>query len=71
MQAENADEAIREIAAILAAGILRLRPRAALPSPEKPDNSAPNCLDVRPETVLTVPHGFTVPRHRERSDPCD
>jgi hypothetical protein len=66
------DQRLRELAAILATGILRLHARAALPTPEKPENPRPNCLEVRAETVPSVPHGFTVPRLREtRSEPCD
>jgi hypothetical protein len=50
----------REIARILAAGILRLRARAALApakSLEKPENSAANCLEVSSETVLSGQRG--------------
>jgi len=64
-----ADERLHEVGRILAAGILRLRARAALPTPEEPDESRPNCLEVRSETVLSGPLEFTVPRHRERSEP--
>jgi hypothetical protein len=50
----------RDIAAILAAGILRLRARAALTSAkslEKPENSAANCLEVSAKTVLSGHRG--------------
>jgi hypothetical protein len=65
----DAADRLREISAILAAGILRLRARAALPTPQQPENPAHNCLDVRSPAVLSGPHEFTVPRHRERSEP--
>ena len=50
----------REIASILAAGILRLRARAALAPATglgKTENSAPNCLEVPPKTVLSGHRG--------------
>jgi hypothetical protein len=50
----------RDIAAILAAGILRLRARAALaPTFDlgKTENSAPNCLEVSGQTVLSGHQG--------------
>jgi len=62
---------LEEVAFILAAGILRLHARAALPTPKRPDENGPNCLEVRSERVLSGPLEFTVPRHRERSEPCD
>jgi hypothetical protein len=43
----TADERLREVAGILAAGILRLHSRAALQ----------DCLEVPTETVLTVHRG--------------
>ena len=50
-----------ELAAIFAAGILRLRARAALPSdtspPEISPDSAAERLEVPAETVLSVVHG--------------
>jgi hypothetical protein len=50
----------REVATILAAAVVRLRLRAALPGPdpgaEKPPESAPNCLEVSNRTRLSV-HG--------------
>jgi len=52
----TADQRRCEIAGILAAGILRLRSRDALlveKSQEKPAESAPNCLEVIDETVLS------------------
>jgi hypothetical protein len=52
----TADQRRREVAGILAAGILRLRSRAALlvqTALEKPENSAPNCLEVPDETRLS------------------
>jgi hypothetical protein len=58
------DERLREVAAILAAGILRLRARTALPAdpdehpgPENPRETGQDCLEVRPETVLSVHAG--------------
>lgn len=60
----TADERLREVAAILAAGVLRLHSRAALPDdsnrnsgPESPPDAEPNCLEVPGETVLTVHTG--------------
>ncbi|MFL5240589.1 MAG: hypothetical protein ACJ8FY_00650 [Gemmataceae bacterium] len=54
--AMTAHERLSEVAAILAAGILRLHSRAALPT--KPDqDSVQDCLEVPTETVLTVHSG--------------
>jgi hypothetical protein len=53
----------RAIARILAAGVLRLGARAALPDPATISfpkiltESGPNCLEVLPETRLTVHDG--------------
>lgn len=59
--AMTADERLREVARILAAGILRLRSRAALPDdpaqhsgPKNPLDSGPGCLELPDETVLSV-----------------
>ncbi len=53
-----------EMAGILATGILRLHARAALPEgaaeqsvPENLPESAPSCLEVSDETVLSVHNG--------------
>jgi hypothetical protein len=61
------DQRLREIARILAAGVLRLRARVAippasvqLPGPQILLESSPICLEVPPETVLSGPHGLTV-----------
>lgn len=54
------DERLREVAAILAAGVLRLRQRAALPpekAPEKPAELPAAGLEVPEETVLSVHTG--------------
>lgn len=57
------DERRAEIASILAAGILRLRARAALPGDETAGNgedlgeNVSSCLEVSSETVLSVQHG--------------
>ena len=42
------EQQLREVARILAAGVLRLRARVALPPPvpEKPPETAPNGLEV-------------------------
>jgi hypothetical protein len=54
------DERRRAVARILAAGVLRLRDRAALPDPAAPPapkdltESDQNCLEVPAETRLTV-----------------
>jgi hypothetical protein len=60
----TADERLREVAAILAAGILRLRSRAALPTdpgqvfgPKNLPESGQDCLEVCGETVLSVHRG--------------
>jgi hypothetical protein len=57
------DERLSEVAGILAAGILRLRARAALPEepgdsddPENRDERGVSCLEVSAETVLSVNH---------------
>lgn len=56
----TADERFREVAGIFAAAVLRLGLRSALiaddPGPEKPTNLALSCLEVSPDTVLSV-HG--------------
>lgn len=55
------DERLSAVANILAAGILRLRSRAALRDPaaksENPLESGPACLDVSSKTVLSVHAG--------------
>jgi hypothetical protein len=58
------DDRLREIAGLLAAGILRLRCRAALgagpasgPGPRNPPDSSLNCLEVSRETRLSVQTG--------------
>lgn len=54
------DERLREVASILAAGVLRLRQRAALPTHDaqkkSPESSAAG-LEVPDETVLSVHTG--------------
>jgi hypothetical protein len=58
------DERRSEVAGILAAGVLRLSARAALPgdarelpAPKNPAESASSCLEVPGETVLSVHNG--------------
>lgn len=54
-----------EIAAILAAGVLRLHARAALAPGVNPDQSLDSGrqdLELSPETVLSVSRELTVPR---------
>ena len=54
------DERFREVATILAAGVLRLRQRAALPTDDrqgKPPESSTAGLEVLHETVLSVHTG--------------
>lgn len=58
------DERLREVASIFAAGLLRLRARVALPTEPGQDSDAKNlpkssqdCLEVSPETVLSVHTG--------------
>jgi hypothetical protein len=55
------DERFREIAGILAAGVRRLRDRAALhvdqPNPKKTSQASKTPLEVAPETVLSVHDG--------------
>lgn len=54
------DERLREVATILAAGVLRLRQRAALPTDDaqkKPSELSAAGLEVPGETVLSVHTG--------------
>jgi hypothetical protein len=57
------DQRLREVARILAAGVLRLRAQAAgpaptqLPGPQILPESGPNSLEVPPKTVLSVHTG--------------
>lgn len=54
------DERLREVASILAAGVLRLRQRAALPTDDfqkKPSGLVADGLEVRDGTVLSVHTG--------------
>lgn len=67
------DDSLREIARILAAGILRLRAREALPAEQLADgknlpNSGQDCLEVSDKTVLSVHTGKRFPRLPERSE---
>jgi hypothetical protein len=60
VEAPSGGEQIRAVARILAAGVLRLRARAALTgdaSPKNPENSASAGLEVRAETRLSVQRG--------------
>lgn len=56
----TAAERFRELASILAAAVIRLSARSALPAddsgPEISPNLALSCLEVSPDTVLSV-HG--------------
>ncbi|GIW90600.1 MAG: hypothetical protein KatS3mg109_1032 [Pirellulaceae bacterium] len=55
-----ADERLHEVAGILAAGVLRLHSRVALPAhaqdsgPRKPPEPGEDCLEVPGKTVLSV-----------------
>ena len=58
------DERLAELADILAAGVLRLRARAALSgaasgevAPKESDRGGVSCLEVPTETVLSVHDG--------------
>jgi hypothetical protein len=58
------DERLREIAAVFAAGFLRLRDRpdpdpvsAPPAAPEKPSDSGPDCLEGSADTSVTVQAG--------------
>lgn len=54
------EQRLADIAAILAAGILRLRDRQSLPvakQARKPGDSAAGRLELSGETVLSVVHG--------------
>lgn len=56
----TSDERLREVASILAAGVLRLRRRAALPTDDSRKQSAKSSaagLEVSNETVLSVHTG--------------
>ena len=67
---------VLEVAAILAAGVIRLRSRVALPvAPDEhsavkvlPD-SGQDCLELPGETVLSVTRGVNGSRDRERRTP--
>jgi hypothetical protein len=61
-----ANERLRDIAAILAEGVLRLHSRAALVATgdqasgaENSPNSSLNCLELPSESRLSGPHGLT------------
>jgi hypothetical protein len=47
------EDRFREVAAVLAAGLLRIHARAPAAVPEKSLNSSPNCLELPVETVLS------------------
>ena len=64
------DEIFDKHASIFAAAILRLCQRAALVTSATPTDTK-TCLEVPAETVLSGPLEFTVPRPRDRSEPCD
>lgn len=55
------DERLFHVASILAAGVLRLRGRAAIKggdaAPERLPDSGPACLEMSEETVLSVHTG--------------
>jgi hypothetical protein len=54
------EQRLREVASILAVGVLRLRDRAALPPADKEENAAESPaagLEVPDETVLSVHTG--------------
>jgi hypothetical protein len=57
----KSDQMREELAGILAAAIVRLRLRAALPDPvpgaERPPETVANCLEVPSETRLSVHTG--------------
>ena len=66
--------ALREVAGILAAGILRLRARAALPGAQPGQENLPKSsedgLEVPGETVLSGHTGSRFPRSQERRKSC-
>ena len=55
----DAHERVRDIAAILASGLIRLQHRHALPLPprENPPSSSADCLDVGRDPRLSVHTG--------------
>jgi hypothetical protein len=53
----TADERQRALARILAVGLRRLERRPAPPAAQNSSESAPNCLEVSPKTVLSVHTG--------------
>jgi hypothetical protein len=68
------DARFDELAAILAAGVLRLHQHAALACPghvSSPPRNLPDladhCLEAAPERRLSVHDGLRSPRRRERS----
>jgi hypothetical protein len=72
--AMQAADRILELAAILAAGVLRLRSRVALPAPSDepsgPQNladSGGNCLEVPGRTVLSITSGVNGARDPKRT----
>ena len=53
----SADDRVHAVASLLAAGVLRLRPRATdgrLVVPENPPQSVADCLELSAETRLTI-----------------
>ena len=47
------EDRFREVAALLAASLLRLHARPAGANPQKSSNSSPNCLEFSGEAVLS------------------
>jgi hypothetical protein len=71
---DDQQKQLREIAAVLAAGVLRLRSRAALPvAPDAPSgprslaDSGGNCLEVPDRTVLSDTSGVNGARDPKRN----
>jgi len=70
----NVDK-LREVADILAAGVLRLRSCAALPDSQlsagiNPPESDQDCLAIPDETLLSVTRGVNGPRSQKGSKTC-
>ena len=70
-ESEMANVEFRELARILATGILRFRTHAALANKEKSSESDEKALEVSDATVLSVHTGKRFLRLSERSEDVD
>jgi hypothetical protein len=62
------DDCQRELARILATGLLRLHGHVPIPAevatPDNSRNSSADCLELLPETSVTGPDGLTAPENQ-------